>query len=247
MSDVWHVPDAMPVADEGRLHVWRFNLRDESADIRRLEPVLRDHELVRADSFHRLRDRTTYVLARAQLRILLGKYLNRDARDVKIAYTANGKPVLSPSANVFPVQFNLAHSQDVALCAVSRYSEVGIDVEYGHAHVDVRRIARRYFSTTEASLLESLPFSEARQWFLRQWTRKEALAKVQGIGLWAVIGCELLSDENARPGEVIVADGPWHIYDLSPGPGYYGAVAHNGAVSRLECFQWPLEWTRAAL
>jgi 4'-phosphopantetheinyl transferase len=249
MSRDWSLPAELPALDAGDVHVWRFALDESPSLTGPLEPILSSDERRRAQLFRRERDRTQYMWARIQLRGLLGGYLGYRGRDVRFEYGANGKPRLSTGGHNKRLRFNLSHSGELAVCAVSCSAEVGVDVECAHPAVDFLAIAQRYFGAREVAALAALPVEEARQCFFRLWTRKEALAKAQGTGVWKVIGLDLLMVESTpldrAGGETpsAVVHGRWHVYDLSPATGFLGAVAHEGSAHRLASYQWPLAWS----
>lgn len=69
-------------------------------------------------------------------------------RDVPICRETHGKPVLKGCTNLF---FNISHSGDYAVCAVSK-QPVGIDIERIGAYQP--NVARRVCSDAEQKLLE---------------------------------------------------------------------------------------------
>jgi 4'-phosphopantetheinyl transferase len=113
------------------------------------------------------------------LRTILARYTRIDPRDLAFSSGLHGKPHLNQS----DLHFNLSHSEHIALLAVTRDTEVGIDIE----HIDPRRttedIAARYFSPAEQTELANYPGEERRPAFFRCWSRKEAVIKALGEGL----------------------------------------------------------------
>ncbi len=89
----------------------------------------------------------------------------------------NGKPYLANGA----VFFNLSHSGDRVMCAVSDM-EVGCDVQkIGEANP---KIADRFFDPSERLLINAIADeNEKTNMFYRLWTLKESYAKVLGTGL----------------------------------------------------------------
>src|SRR5437868_3371012 len=116
------------------LDVWRARL-DRPAD--QFVPLLSDDELQRADRFAFSHHRVRWIVARGQLRRVLARYLG--STDVHLACSSFGKPFLEDC----PLTFNISHSGDLALIAVSRQRSVGIDVERIHDFAeDLPRIAQ---------------------------------------------------------------------------------------------------------
>jgi 4'-phosphopantetheinyl transferase len=141
-------------------------------------------DLLSADEFERMQrmveavDRAEYALAHAALRQILGECLRTPPRDVEIAYLASGKPSVATETDV---RFSLAHSAGLALVAVTRGREVGVDVEALRPYAEVAPVARRYFSMRENECITSS--RDPARTFFKFWTRKEAILKLTGRGL----------------------------------------------------------------
>jgi 4'-phosphopantetheinyl transferase len=69
------------------------------------------------------------------MRTILAAYLNTTPRELAFSYARKGKPELAPDFSGARLRFNLAHSRDHALLAVTRGLSVGIDIEF----IDSRR------------------------------------------------------------------------------------------------------------
>lgn len=96
------------------------------------------------------------MAARWALREVLGRYLERDPAAIELRFGERGKPMLAdPGASL---RFNLSHSGELALVAISEEREVGVDVQ----------------------LIGSRPAQ-----FYAGWAEREAIAKCHGTGLWA--------------------------------------------------------------
>jgi phosphopantetheinyl transferase len=109
--------------------------------------------------------RTTPATAPAHLRFDLG---------------AHGKPALSSGFGDGTIHFNLSHSHDLLLCAVSRQRRVGVDVELLRPMPAIDRMAGRVMSDAEAAAWQALPAEKKLPVFFSTWTRKEALVKGTG-------------------------------------------------------------------
>jgi 4'-phosphopantetheinyl transferase len=199
------------VADEPDLdrsiHVWRVSLATCPPHARAL---LSADERERADRFHFARDRDRFTVARATLRRVLGGYLGRAPDELVFAYSAHDKP------SIDGVAFNLSHSNELALVAVTRGGEIGVDLEWHRPDIDVASLARSSFSAVEQRALFALPPAEQFTAFYRIWTRKESYIKAHGEGLSLPLdGFSVLADDSLAG---------WVIRDLAIDPGYSAAL-----------------------
>ena len=109
----------------------------------------------------------------------------------EISYGPQGKPYVKD--NVFcgqPLYFNLSHSEDMAVCAISS-KEVGIDVQKCK-DIDFFGMAKRFFAPEEVRALENTTPEEQKSLFYRLWTYKEAYGKMTGQGVLAYLGKDFL-------------------------------------------------------
>lgn len=153
------------------------------------------------------------------VRPALAAYLDVDPCSLELERGAYGKPELASRSGL---RFNVARSGDVALLAVTRGREVGVDVERidpGRAHGP---IADQLFSESEAAELRALAYDDRTRRFYELWTRKEAYGKALGVGL-------------AVPLRRLQASPGWFLRDLPVGDGFAGAlcVRGNGVRVRL--------------
>ncbi len=126
-----------------------------------------------------------FVIFHGFMRRVLGSYLAVDASRVVFKTAEKGKPYLiSPDNKTCPLNFNLSHTEDIALLAVSSGQEVGIDIENKQRTSDWQGIARRFCTPEEQDALFLIEdMAEQREAFYDLWTRKEAYMKVLGSGL----------------------------------------------------------------
>lgn len=159
-----------------------------------MQGLLHEDEIRRADQFHFDRDRRRYVATRGTLRKILAPFLECDPRTIFFDYSSAGKPSIAGS----PLHFNVSHSHELAIFAVSE-RRIGIDVEHVCSRNSYAGIARRYFSPEEQSLLSSVPPEERQRWFFRIWTLKEAYLKATGEGLAGLERVETAWDDQHIP------------------------------------------------
>jgi 4'-phosphopantetheinyl transferase len=130
------------------------------------------------------KDRQRFVSARGALRLLLARYLNRGPDRIVFRYGPHGKPALAGEPTDSPdLRFNVSHSGDYCLCAVTVSREVGVDVELVRPDVECLQLAERFFTRREYEDLLQQPEEARRTRFFRYWTCKEAYLKTRGIGI----------------------------------------------------------------
>jgi len=240
----WQPAAQMPRLAADEVHVWRIALDCDDAILSRLRESLADDEQQRAARFHFEKDRRHFIAGRGALRSLLAGYLEQRPEQVRFTYTTYGKPLLADDAGASALRFNLTHSHGLALLAVTRGREVGIDVERIRDNLEGEKLAERFFSPREVAALRSLPLELRREAFFHCWTRKEAYIKAVGKGLSLALD---QFDVTLHPGEpaALVAThhdphdvGRWLMRSLAPAEGYVGALLVEGHSWRLWCGHW---------
>jgi 4'-phosphopantetheinyl transferase len=98
-----------------------------------------------------------------------------DVDNLNIGKTENGK-IFFPDKNL---HFNISHSGDMVVCALSDDSPMGIDIEH-MLHVSFADF-RNIMSDIEWRMING---SGSVIDFYRLWTKKEAVCKAEGIGLF---------------------------------------------------------------
>ena len=231
----------VPQIKQEELHIWWANLRDFDSDLPSLQSVLSPWEQARAERFRFLRDRDNYIICHGILRMLLGSYVGQSPSDLSLTIGACGKPELRAGSGGGGIHFNLSHSRDLVLCGITGACPIGVDVEYLQPIPRCERIAREFFSQTEAESLRALPREFRTQHFFDLWTRKEALLKATGDGLGhgQTIRHAFLSEPQASDltdeSMPMRVSAEWRVRSFSPTPGYIAAVAFRNPNLDLSC------------
>lgn len=211
----------------GNIHIWRVPLDGPGPSLNALMAHLAAGEQSRAAQFRFERDRRRYVVARAALRTLLSRALSVSPLDLHFVYGVQGKPALAARLGS-DLQFNVAHSHEMALIALSRGVALGVDIEHARPLSDMERIARRFFSAQEtAALMATTPETRPRTFF-RIWSRKEAFIKATGKGLSQPLGSFNVMAPDGAPLAYVELQGAvtsWQLWDLDIAPGYGAALA----------------------
>ena len=221
----------------GEVHVWRASL-----DVPwswRLDEALSLEDRARADRFRFESDRRRFCLARASLRLILGRYLNQKPGRLQFDAGPFGKPFLASNKGEPAIRFNLSHSHRMALIAITREREVGVDIEFMRPNFVTEEVVKHFFSQAEVEAFAAIAPAYKTQAFFDCWTRKEAYIKARGEGLSCALDSfdvslgpgtrAALLDNRFDPAEV----SRWRLQDLFPVPGYAAAIAVERGFSRL--------------
>lgn len=175
-------PDSLALTGE-QVHIWRIDLAPPSADLLQLRTLLTESERERADRFLAEKHRGRFIVGRARMRQILGKYVEQSPSNVELYFENLGKPYFADPVLHEKFQFNFSNSSNIAICAVTLRQPVGVDVERIRPMSDMLGLARRYFAESETAALFAQVESQQSAAFFRLWTRKEAWLKAIGKGL----------------------------------------------------------------
>jgi 4'-phosphopantetheinyl transferase len=225
----WLRPRDAGVLCAQEVHVWRAYLELPRFVLQELEQTLSPDERQRAGRFRFASDRCRFVAARGVLRQILARYLDCHPSEAKFSYGPFGKPALAPGCRSNGLQFSLAHSGTLAVYAIAKGPEVGIDVEEIRPLFVQERIAEQFFAQQEVGELRALPLQLQPEAFFNCWTRKEAYVKARGNGLQIALDSFVVSLAPGKPAEFRAgADPGWSLHAFTPAPGYIAALATTG-------------------
>ncbi|MGL6314273.1 4'-phosphopantetheinyl transferase family protein [Vibrio sp. WXL103] len=143
--------------------------------------VLSTPEQARIELIKRDNNRHLQRVTRFFIRSVLSDYSTLEPKAWQFAKHEGGKPYIVNSNQ--SLQFNLSHTQDLIVCAISDYNEVGVDTEAVNKSLSFMEIAQHYFADAEWQALQRLPAHEQKTYFFRLWTLKEAYLKGGGLGI----------------------------------------------------------------
>lgn len=241
-DSTWTEPPSSPSLETGTVHVWRIALNQEDDRVERFRRMLEADELERAGRFHFDKHRRHFIVARGFLRSVVAHYLRAQPEALRFEYGAYGKPALGREHTL---RFNLSHSNEVALLAVSLDAEIGVDVEHIRADFASEDIARRYFSRAEVEVFNALPPEERVAAFFRCWTRKEAYIKAIGKGFSQSLSAfDVTLAPEIAPALLRAEDDDasrWWMGDIEVGEGYAGALIVERPVAEVRFFSQDLQ------
>jgi len=216
----------------GEVHVFCTSLDQPRERMERLVDTLSEEERHRAGRFRFKKDLDRFVAGRGILREILGWLLNVKPGELRFSYGSNGKPQLAMlPGNSFP-HFNVAHSGSLAVYAISREHEVGIDIERIRLLREVEDIAAHFFSKSERAQWRSFPAAAKMEAFFNCWVRKEALLKACGKGIG-----ERLNQVEVFFGGDLFSSAQFTLRSLSPVLNHVAAVAVKCRDPLISCWR----------
>lgn len=240
----WSHDPLLPSLNTGQVMLWRIPLVGWSdQDLAWMQKQLGRVESTRMSKLSSASAIQRFTICRSVMRGILSHYLQCDAGALTLAYNRYGKPGLSADIlRQHPLYFNLSHSGNFALFALTKDAEVGVDIEYDGKSRDVLRLAQRFFHPQEYRALQQLVPEQRQLAFIRAWTRKEALAKAVGSGIqFAFNRFEVSIDSDAR---ILSLDpssynGNAKLLSLPLEPPYSGCLAVLTQQSEALLIDWP--------
>jgi 4'-phosphopantetheinyl transferase len=203
---------------ESAIEVWNIHLpcvRDQLSDCRN---VLTPDEKQRADRFINPADAERFILCRGLLRRTLADYLEQKPADLCFSHNENGKPFLKESN----LSFNVSHSRDRLLIAVTCARAVGVDIEFRRDGVQMTPIADRWFSPAEREFFQGS--ENPHNTFFDIWSKKEAYVKALGEGIFRDLNSFTVPFGNDPKVPDIGTINGWFFQTLEIDPAYAAAL-----------------------
>lgn len=179
----WYSQDSDKELGEKDIHIWLSYLNVHQARLKHLYPVLTDEEKERSERFKFYKHRKLFIASHGFLHTVLSNYIDTALGDIQFSYNEHGKPSIIEAQNPEQLTFNLSHSGHIAVLAICRKHNIGIDIEFKERKADWQGITKRFFTEAEQAALFKLPEALRESAFYQVWTRKEAHMKVTGQGL----------------------------------------------------------------
>jgi 4'-phosphopantetheinyl transferase len=234
--------------EQGEVHLWSAGLEISPARLEPLAALLSEREQARAARYRFERHRRRYQVTWGLVRSLLGHYISTDPHSLHFSFGPKGKPELTRGGGL---QFNISHSAERVVVAVASTWPVGVDVEQIRPMEDAADIARRFFSPNEVQAFEALEEAQRLEGFFNCWTRKEALIKAVGEGVFVSLDRFDVSLTPGEPAQLVALDGQpadpesWHLTHLEPEVAMVGALATPARPDRVR--GWAIDLERQSI
>lgn len=220
---------SVPPLDGTALHIWIWNLNVDQRRLFQCEDVLSTEEWRRVRRYDSHLPARRFIVRRGMLRCILGQYLDRPPQEVRIVYAPHGKPLLAPEIST-DLHFSLSDSGDLAALGVGIGGPLGIDIERLRPIPLGGGRESHNLPPREVEHFEREAEPERTLEFLKAWTRGEAIAKAEGVGLQLLSGqvdWDDLADLQAHDSDVAgtLRKRGCHLHQLALPEGYVGCLA----------------------
>lgn len=234
---LWECPAQLPDLQNNDVHVWSVDLQVSDERRADLWHLLNAAERARVERLQFLEHRQRAIVSKGVLREILAHYLKNQPESIELTAGPHGKPQIAS----LECHFNLSHSHDIAVYAVSKAFLVGIDVEYLCKDIESLAIAERWFTESEYQAIVAAPADKQRYKFFNFWTCKEAVVKAIGKGLSLPLNQFTVEGINTSQLKLsgLPEVGSCNLYWFKPAEHYTGALAVLGNVAAIYYGKWP--------
>ena len=228
-----------------QVDIWTISLVQSEMVINNLFWLLSDEEKEKLIRFHFPQDRHRFIICHGAVRQIVSQYLAVEPDQVIFYENQFGKPIFRNELGEIAIQFNLSHSEDLAVLALTPIRNIGVDIEFIHPFTDYLKLAATYFSPEEIVYIDSLSENIKLNAFYKLWTRKEAFLKAIGKGLsfplndFSMMGPPSFEFRKVKLSWRSALAGYWYFIDLQIEEGYSSTLVIEGdKVSVLKFHQW---------
>ena len=230
--------------------LWLIDIEQHLASLAELSLLLDEKEQERASRFKFAKDRNCFIISKGILRVLLSRYLESPPESIEFITNKYGKPSLNINntkiANSFfsKFHFNLSHSQNFALIAITLDDPIGVDIEYMQEKIQKDDIASRFFAEEEHQEYFSLKEEEKLVGFYNAWTRKEAFIKALGKGVSQSLKSFAVNLSPQEKPQIVSVNNKkeqallWQLHAFTPKKNYLAATSWRGRKKQLKFFEF---------
>ncbi|HYX50502.1 MAG TPA: 4'-phosphopantetheinyl transferase superfamily protein [Ktedonobacteraceae bacterium] len=244
----WNLPTGNIDLLTEDVHVWSALLDVEEDLLQILQRTLDADERLRAGRFYFELDRARFIASHGLLRTILGSYMHVEPGKLRFSYNSQGKPYLAEPFQGKKLEFNMSHSHEIALFAVTFNRQVGVDLEHVYLFAETDSLADRILSQSEKAAWRKYSANNRLETLFRYWTCKEAYVKATGEGLRLPLEKIHISPMQESEARIISINhsvrmaSRWSLQELHPVPGFAAALVVEGFDYRLNHWQWPHNW-----
>jgi 4'-phosphopantetheinyl transferase len=217
---------------EDYVEIWKINLCQLIKE-EYIRDSLSEDEKKRSEKLLNDDKRRKFLASRFALRTIISRYTGASEKDVRFNYSEEGKPYLDTLLSDRDIEFNLSHSGNFMIIALSKSLPVGIDLEMIVSMHAKGQIISQYFSSGDAVFYQRLPVYQRQCIFYQLWTLKESFSKAHGMGFSLSPNrnfAHLIQQPNLDTTKLtFVFDAGFWFTSFFPGNGFIASLAIKSA------------------
>lgn len=186
---------------------YSYNISEfENEEYHTYYSLMNNEKKIRVDSLRKVEDKKRTVAGEMLARKAISEWCGINYVDIDFGLTSYGKPY----ARELNVEFNIAHSGDMVVCAVDD-RPIGIDIEKIR-RIDLK-VCKYICSDKELEYILGIPddisdtavISDYNKLirFFEIWTAKEAYFKKKGTGISDLMKLKNVTEENMKKSIII--------------------------------------------
>jgi 4'-phosphopantetheinyl transferase len=226
------------------IHVWRVFLERPGIQDDPLWQMLDQAERQEAENYRFEHDRQRFIRLHGILRTILSDYLSTPPGKIRFGIGEHGKPFLHNDKHIH-LEFNLTHSEGLALIALAKDISIGIDIEYCRDFPEINQVTDTFFTQLERDSLAKASQDRKLGNFYKIWTFKEANLKARGLGLTEPLRQyepQLIDHQSGVVTDIKSCqkhDSIWSYYFITPAPGFISTLVAQDQNHHLTIRDWP--------
>ncbi|AFH50190.1 Phosphopantetheinyl transferase [Ignavibacterium album JCM 16511] len=214
------------------IHIYSINITEPEYDFQKLKEVFSQDEKERVSDYKFIKDRERAIVTFYFRRRILSEYTGKRPEELSFKKNNSGKPLIDiPEYD--HLKFNYSHSGEMIIYAISKDSEIGVDIELVKEIPDMNALVENYFSKEEIQVFKNMDNrNDQTNLFYKIWTRKEALVKASGKGISDDLSqINIITDKPDfnNPQKFFYREKHWILSGLSVPENYIATVAYESA------------------
>lgn len=223
--------------NNGVVHLWYFDLDEHTDMTAHCKNWLSPDEIERCKKYVFEIHKTRFAQRRGLLKMVLSVYLQNSAQQLGFSYNEAGKPYLDKKKFNKHIFFNLSHSDNHMLLAITHDNPVGVDIEKIKRDIEVDTLSELIMSENEYRCYHCSDLPTKIDIFYRLWSRKESVVKALGTGLlYPIQDIQFARLDHGKNIVTLRANrqmSNWHVYDLDLGTHLSSAVTIKSDIDEI--------------
>jgi 4'-phosphopantetheinyl transferase len=223
---------------DNEIHIWIISINNYKNNYDYYSLLSKQDRLI-ANGFLNEKVKKKYIYFHFALKNILSFYLKCSMKKIKFFHNKFQKPFLLRNSSA--IEFNFAHSHNVAILALSKDNSLGVDIEKIKNLEQQQAIEDLFLTPNESRWLSRLPNSYRLEGFYRLWTAKEAFIKAIGKGFYFdPKNIDFYMPKNIINNIIYSSKeyNGWTLKNFIPLDGYMAALCSEKAAKVISQFKW---------